>query len=199
MWLNLGSKKKPWAGRRSRYFGEWIKSNGGEPPSRVDRLSPRIFQHRMARILVADTASQVPYSIVREIASWETGLTRRRRESHSNTQPLHHSRKASGKGNVSRGLEKEHVKSSVLAGTEGTNQLNTQGRGDLNHHPAKANLQASTNMQPFPADEQCRGNTNWAISPSTLPSCLACGSYALYVLSTGESQCETCGVVQSKG
>src|SRR5438309_4461 len=41
-WMNLGSRDKPHAGRRKRYFKEWILANGG-PPARYDRLSPKVF------------------------------------------------------------------------------------------------------------------------------------------------------------
>ena len=74
-WLSLGSKEKPWASRRGNYLKEWVKANGG-PPIRGDRLSPRVFTQRMARVEVGDTdpaKSPVPYSVVRRILSWETG------------------------------------------------------------------------------------------------------------------------------
>jgi len=54
---------------------EWVRANG-RPPSRGDRLSPRVFTRRMARVEVGDTdpeKSPVPYSVVRRIVSWETG------------------------------------------------------------------------------------------------------------------------------
>ena len=38
LWLNLGYGEKPHAGRRSRYFAEWIRANGAGP-TRRDRLS----------------------------------------------------------------------------------------------------------------------------------------------------------------
>lgn len=75
MWLPLGDRQKPWASRRGKYLQEWVKANGG-PPARGDRLSPRIFSKRMARVEVGDTdpaKSPVPYSVVRKIVSWETG------------------------------------------------------------------------------------------------------------------------------
>ena len=40
LWLNLSHGEKPHAGRRSRYFAEWIRANG-TAPMRRDRLSPR--------------------------------------------------------------------------------------------------------------------------------------------------------------
>src|SRR6266446_4994799 len=72
MWLNLGPGEKPNAGRRRKYFNEWVKANGGRPLRR-DRLSPKVFTRRMARVEVADTKGDAPYSIVRRIVSWETG------------------------------------------------------------------------------------------------------------------------------
>jgi hypothetical protein len=72
MWMNLGSLDKPRAGRRKRYFREWVRANG-EPPARHDRLSPKVFTGRMARIEIGDTKGGAPYSVVRKIVSWETG------------------------------------------------------------------------------------------------------------------------------
>jgi hypothetical protein len=75
LWWNLGDREKPYASRRSKYLAEWVRANGG-PPMRGDRLSPKVFQHRMARVEVSDTdekKSPVPYSVVRKIIAWETG------------------------------------------------------------------------------------------------------------------------------
>ena len=73
MWMNGGAKDKPEAGRRSRYFAEWVKANGAPPP-RKDRLSPTVFIKRMTKVEVADTTrGTVPYSVVREILEWLTG------------------------------------------------------------------------------------------------------------------------------
>lgn len=71
-WMNLGDRDKPRAGRRRRYFKEWVRANG-EPPTRRDRLSPKLFIGRMARVEIGDTKGDAPYSVVREILSWETG------------------------------------------------------------------------------------------------------------------------------
>jgi hypothetical protein len=74
-WLSLGSKEKPWASRRGNYLKEWVRANGG-PPIRGDRLSPRVFTQRIARVEVGETnpeKSPAPYSVVRRIVSWETG------------------------------------------------------------------------------------------------------------------------------
>jgi hypothetical protein len=73
MWLNLGEGPKPHAGRRSRYLQEWIRANDGRPPNRGDRVSPRIFSRRLARVQIEDANSQIPYSKVGQILSWETG------------------------------------------------------------------------------------------------------------------------------
>ena len=73
MWLSLGKGEKPRASRRSNYLKEWAEANCG-PPARGDRLSPRIFVHRVARVEVGDTTKgPVPYSVVKKILRWETG------------------------------------------------------------------------------------------------------------------------------
>lgn len=74
MWLNLGSGPNPKAGLRSRYFQEWVKANG-RPPSRGDRLSPKVFTRRMAQVEVGDVCGAGAYSVIRQILSWETGST----------------------------------------------------------------------------------------------------------------------------
>jgi hypothetical protein len=74
-WWNLGSGARPRASHRSKYLAEWVRANGG-PPLRGDRLSPKVFQHRIARVEVGDTdaeKSPIPYSVVRKIVTWETG------------------------------------------------------------------------------------------------------------------------------
>jgi len=72
MWMNLGKRDRPHAGRGSRYFKEWVRAHGG-PPARRDRLSPTVFKRRMAHVQIADTKGQVPYSKVSKIIAWETG------------------------------------------------------------------------------------------------------------------------------
>ena len=69
--LNGAEGKQPKAGRRSKYWAQWVRANGGAP-SRSDRLSPQIFTRRMARVEVEDTLSLAPYSVVRRILCWET-------------------------------------------------------------------------------------------------------------------------------
>jgi len=76
MWMNLGKRDKPHAGRRGRYFKEWLRAKG-EPPARHDRLSPQVFTGRMVRVEIGDTKGDAPYSVVRKIISWETGPVRR--------------------------------------------------------------------------------------------------------------------------
>jgi len=73
MWLNLGGEAKPRASRRSFYFREWSKASGA-PPARRGRLSPKVFARRIARVEVGDTVGPYPYSVVRQILTWETGL-----------------------------------------------------------------------------------------------------------------------------
>jgi hypothetical protein len=69
----LGAGDKPHASRRGKYLPEWIRANSA-PPVRGDRLTPRVFVHRLARIEVGDTDGPIPYSVVRRIIEWETGL-----------------------------------------------------------------------------------------------------------------------------
>jgi hypothetical protein len=92
-WLNLSDGKKPYARRRGKYFAEWIRANG-IAPTRGDRLSPRVFVGRMARVEIGDTdpiKSPASYSVVRKILSWET------RGSASLSQQVTQSRTAAGK------------------------------------------------------------------------------------------------------
>ena len=75
LWLPLGNKQHAQASRRGKYMREWVQANGAAPV-RGDRLSPRVFVGRMARVEVGDTdksKSPVPYSVVRKIIRWETG------------------------------------------------------------------------------------------------------------------------------
>lgn len=75
LWLPLGSGETPRASRRGKYLREWVRANGG-PPGKGDRLSPRVFIRRVARVEIGDTDSPVPYSVVRKIIRWETGSSR---------------------------------------------------------------------------------------------------------------------------
>jgi hypothetical protein len=121
MWLNLGAKDKPHAGRRRRYFAEWVRANGGAP-HRTDRLSPDVFTRRIARVEVADTKSDAPYSKVSKILSWETGGSL----SHLVTQ----SRTASVKAVEVMKLEGANGREdSVLAGAEGDDTLTSHTQG----------------------------------------------------------------------
>jgi hypothetical protein len=72
IWYSLGSGKKPHASRRGKFLPEWTRANGG-PPKRGDRLSPRVFVDRLARVEIGDAESAAPYSVVRKIIEWETG------------------------------------------------------------------------------------------------------------------------------
>jgi hypothetical protein len=73
MWFNGGTGDKPKAGRRTLYFSEWVRANGGPPP-RNDRLPPKVFVGRMAKVKVADTTKgALPYSVIRQIIEWSTG------------------------------------------------------------------------------------------------------------------------------
>jgi hypothetical protein len=86
-WFSLGAGDKPVASRRGKYLVEWVRAKGG-PPARRDRLSPRVFVRRMARVKIADTESPAPYSVVRRIIEWETGLPSNSvNKSHSQGRP----------------------------------------------------------------------------------------------------------------
>jgi hypothetical protein len=73
LWFALGNGEKPRASRRGKYLPEWIRAKGAQP-SRGDRLSPRVFTHRFARVVIGDSEGPVPYSVVRKILEWETGV-----------------------------------------------------------------------------------------------------------------------------
>jgi hypothetical protein len=101
-WFALGDGEKPHASRRGNYLKEWVRANGG-PPVRGDRLSPRVFTRRMARVEVGDTdpeKSPVPYSVVRKIVAWETGAGPGQSVSKSHSQGRQHLRET--KTEVSR-------------------------------------------------------------------------------------------------
>jgi hypothetical protein len=88
---NLGDGEKPRAGRRSKYFKEWVRANGG-PPVRGDRVFPSVFRQRMAQVEVGDTdpnKSAAPYSVVREIIEWETGAVPGHSVNQSHSQGRH--------------------------------------------------------------------------------------------------------------
>jgi hypothetical protein len=74
LWFALGDGEKPRATRRGKYLPEWVRANG-DPPTKGDRLSPRVFVHRFARVEVGDAKSSVPYSVVKRIIDWETGIS----------------------------------------------------------------------------------------------------------------------------
>jgi len=75
--LNLGSKRKPEAGTRSKYRRAWIIANGAAPRKR-QRLSVRAFMGRIFLVRIgqvktfhdgSDHPAGAVYSIVREILS----------------------------------------------------------------------------------------------------------------------------------
>ena len=83
LFLPLGSRERPHAGRRGKYWPTWVQANGC-PPRRGDRLSPRVFEKRLARIAIRDVVTnhrdrkkrlqmEEFYSVVEEVKSWETG------------------------------------------------------------------------------------------------------------------------------
>lgn len=78
--LNMGARERPHAGRRGNYWQAWIQANGGSP-LRKDRLSPKVFQCRFARVAVEDTTKDFKqgtvmqdgvYSVVRRVVRWES-------------------------------------------------------------------------------------------------------------------------------
>lgn len=79
--LNLGKGEKPHAGRRSNFWRAFILANDGHLPTRDDRISPRIFEHRQCTVEVGDvdrdfsglTSSETSYSKVTRVISWNTG------------------------------------------------------------------------------------------------------------------------------
>ena len=91
LWWSLGDGDRPRASRRGKYLKEWVRANGSPPP-RGDRLSPRVFRHRMARVEVDDTdpkKSPIPYSVVRKIIAWETGAPAGHSVNKSHSQGRH--------------------------------------------------------------------------------------------------------------
>ena len=80
-YLNLGSRDKPHAGRRTNYWQAWVKANAG-PPRRNDRLSACVFERRHAIVRVDDTgknyrqtavSTEESYSVIRDVVEWQTG------------------------------------------------------------------------------------------------------------------------------
>ena len=81
-YLNLGDADQPRAGRRSLYWSAWHEAKRGQGEvrqTRRDRLSPRIFENRAARVLVGDTTQNYcgadnfsPYSIIKKVLTWNT-------------------------------------------------------------------------------------------------------------------------------
>jgi len=79
--LNLGSGEAPHVTRRKNYWQAWVQASG-EPPKRKDRLSPRVFVRRYARVSVSDTTKDFKqatvsgdsaYSVIRKVLRWENG------------------------------------------------------------------------------------------------------------------------------
>ena len=87
-WMNGGNRERPHAGRRSRYFAEWI-SAAGRAPARTDRLTARVFIKRMARVRIRDTESPAPYSVIEKIFYWDTGLPASQSVNKSHSQGRH--------------------------------------------------------------------------------------------------------------
>jgi hypothetical protein len=125
MYFNLGNGDNPRAGRRSKYFHEWCKAVGGHM-RRGDRIKPRVFANRFARIKVRDTerslhdskCAAAPYSVVDEILEWETGMAEKL-SSRPTQFKLCHSRnqqikKAAGKGPYVKRLHRIDGKTEAL-------------------------------------------------------------------------------------
>ncbi len=96
MFLPLGNGVKPHASRRGKYLPEWIRAKGAQP-IRGDRLSPRVFVYRMAHVQIGDTEGPAPYSVVRKIIEWETGL------------PCHSISKSHNQGRQHKGTEESEA------------------------------------------------------------------------------------------
>jgi hypothetical protein len=137
MWFHLGDGRKPRASRRGKYFPEWIRANGA-PPVRKDRLPPSVFVYRMARVKIGDTKGPAPYSVVREIIEWETGL-RGHSVNKSHSQGWHGQSAAVSEAYGDRLSDYE---ASARAGVEGeTTPTHTQGAGvSTLDSPVKGNL-----------------------------------------------------------
>jgi hypothetical protein len=88
LWMNGGNGDTPRAGRRSRYFAEWIRAADG-PPTKPDRLSSRVFIRRMARVRIRDAKSLAPYSVIDKIVAWDTGLPASQSVNKSHSQGRH--------------------------------------------------------------------------------------------------------------
>jgi hypothetical protein len=107
-WFPLGSGENPSASCRGVYLKEWVRANGG-PPKRGDRVPPRVFTRRMARVEVGDTDPQkspVPYSV----GSQDCELGNRRGFG-SISQQVTQSRTATLKGHRHRGFQRVIVRS----------------------------------------------------------------------------------------
>jgi hypothetical protein len=72
IWYALGQGEHPLASRRGKYFPAWILANDGRAPQRQDRMPPKIFVGRVAKVRVSDTKGPAPYSKVAAILCWET-------------------------------------------------------------------------------------------------------------------------------
>lgn len=125
-WFPLGAGDKAHASRRGKYLPEWIRAHGG-PPARGDRLSPRVFVHRLARVEIGDTEGPAPYSVVRRIIEWETGF-----QGHSVSKS--HSQDRPGITSENTAACREPLadfEASAQAGVEGEHTpAHTQGAGE---------------------------------------------------------------------
>jgi hypothetical protein len=79
-YLNLGSRDKPRAGRRTKFWAAWVQANGG--PKRKDRMTGRVFEFRHATVIVTSTGKthnsgivspEMSYSVVNWVVEWRTG------------------------------------------------------------------------------------------------------------------------------
>lgn len=75
MWLNVTDAKTGAlrVSRRGKYFPTWCKANGDH--ARSDRMDPRVFRYRQASVKVGDNISVSPYSVVKDILEWHTGVS----------------------------------------------------------------------------------------------------------------------------
>jgi hypothetical protein len=98
LWWTLGDRERPHATRRSKYFVEWVRANGG-PPIRGDRLSPKVFRRRLARVEIRDTDARKSLRLIRLLTRSSNGKPGR---TGSFSQQVTQSRRATGNSCVQK-------------------------------------------------------------------------------------------------
>jgi hypothetical protein len=171
LWWNLGRGEKPKVGRRSKYFEAWTRASG-EEPKRGDRLSPKVFVNRWARVRVGDSTGPKPkrgeslpkvvstYSRIQEILDWLTGsvTTSTKSRNHlineGSSEPVSKqvvTEKACQKENAPLGEVTRLIEASTLAGAEGQPQPKTPQRREVgNGFPQRQYTADTDGLQQFP-------------------------------------------------